>query len=63
MKIVTEEFEALFKDFPLYSQEEVKDPKVIAKLFDPCGSATWFITEYCPERKLAYGYVCGLGTD
>jgi hypothetical protein len=63
MKLITEEFEALFKDYPLYSQEEVKDPLVICKLFDPCGSATWFLTEYCPERKLAFGYVCGLGTD
>ena len=60
MKIITEEFEALFKDYPLYSQEEVKDPKVIAKLFDPCGSATWFLTEYDPKEKIAFSYVTGL---
>ncbi len=45
MKIVTPEFEALFKDYPLYSQEEAEDPLVIAKLFDPTGSATWLLTE------------------
>ncbi len=42
MKIITEEFEELFADYPLYSQEHESDPKVIAKLFDPCGSASWF---------------------
>jgi len=41
MKIVTEEFEELFKEYPLYSQEEAEDPKVIAKLFDPVGFAMW----------------------
>jgi hypothetical protein len=63
MKIITEEFIKLFKDYPLYSQEEVKEPKVIAKFFNPQGSATWYLTEYCPERKLAFGYVTGLGSD
>jgi len=29
IKIVTEEFEELFKNYPLYSQEQVKDPLVI----------------------------------
>jgi len=28
MKLITEEFEALFKDYPLYSQEHEKDPLV-----------------------------------
>jgi hypothetical protein len=37
----SKEFEALFKDYPLYSQDGEKEPKVIAKLFDPVGSATW----------------------
>jgi len=59
----TEEFEELFKDYPLYSQEHIKDPLVIAKLFDPCGSATWFLTEYDPIEKIAFGYVVGLLVD
>ena len=63
MKIVTEEFEVLFKDFPLYSQEHEKDPLVIAKLFDPVGSATWWITEYDPVEKIAFGYVTGMTAD
>lgn len=63
MKLITEEFEELFKDYPLYSQEEVKDPKVIAKLFDPCGSATWYLTEYDVKEKIAFSYVTGLQAD
>ncbi len=53
----------LFKDYPLYSQEHEKDPLVIAKLFDPTGSATWFLLEYDPIEKIAFGYVQGLIKD
>ena len=63
MKLITEEFEELFKDYPLYSQEKKSDPKVIAKLFDPAGSATWYLTEYDPVEKIAFGYVTGLQVD
>ncbi len=63
MKIITPEFEELFKDYPLYSQEESDDPIVITKLFDPCGSASWWITEYNPVDKIAFGYVTGLTAD
>ena len=63
MKLITEEFEELFRDYPLYSQEEVKDPLIVAKLFDPCGSATWYLTEYDPVEKIAFGYVTGLTAD
>jgi hypothetical protein len=30
---------------PLYSQEENPDPQVVAKFFNPCGAATWYILE------------------
>ena len=63
MKIVTEEFEALFKDYPLYSQENEEDPLVIAKLFDPCSAATWFLLEFDPVQRLAFGYVTGMTAD
>jgi len=63
MKLITDEFEALFKDYPLYSQENVKDPLVICKLFDPCGSATWFLTEYDVKEKIAFSYVTGFAAD
>ena len=63
MKLITEEFEALFKDYPLYSQEHEEDPLIICKLFDPCGSASWFLLEYDPVEKIAFGFVQGLAED
>lgn len=63
MKLVTSEFEELFKKFPLYSQEHESDPIVVARLFDSNGSAVWYLTEYDPIDKIAFGYICGLGTD
>jgi len=60
MTIATKEFIELFKGRSLYSQEEVKDPLVVAKLFDPYGSATWYLTEYNPKYKIAFGYVVDL---
>ena len=43
MKLLTKELEK--KIPPLYSQEKVKDPIVVAKFFFPAGSATWWIIE------------------
>ncbi len=32
-------------------QEEVSDPIVIAKFFNPAGAGTWYATEYDPNQK------------
>jgi len=61
--IATPEFIALFEKYPLYSQEESSDKLIIAKVFDSFGSATWYLTEYNPTDKIAFGYVTGLGGD
>lgn len=61
--LVTKAFIALFKEYPLYSQENTPDPLVIAKLFDAYGAATWYLTEFDPESNIAFGYVVGLGND
>lgn len=63
MKLITPEFEELFKEYPLYSQEDAEDPIIIAKLFDPVGSATWWVTEYDPVEKIVFCYVTGLVQD
>ncbi len=63
MKLITKEFEESFNDYPLYSQEHEEDPYVIVRLFDPCGSASWYLLEYDRERKISFGYVTGLQTD
>ena len=63
MSIINDEFTELFKDYPMRSQEKAEDPLVVAKLFDVAGSATWYLTEYDPVEKQAFGYVTGLMED
>ncbi len=43
------------------SQEEVKEPLVIAKFFNPTGAGTWYATEYDPDRRVFFGYVSIFG--
>jgi hypothetical protein len=52
----------------LYSQEHNEDPIVYVKFFNPCGSESWFFTEYdgvdiffgkffsasCPDGEFGY---------
>ncbi|HIJ23754.1 MAG: DUF2958 domain-containing protein [Gammaproteobacteria bacterium] len=62
-KLISKELVQLFKNYPLYTQENESDPLVVAKLFDAYGSATWYLTEYNPEEQVAFGYVTGLAYD
>src|SRR5437762_1899501 len=55
MKLLTRELEKRFAQ--IGSQENVEDPIVIAKFFDPTGSGTWLVTEYEPEDRVFFGYV------
>jgi hypothetical protein len=52
---MTKELEKQFKK--VGSQENVNDPIVIAKFFNPSGIGYWFATEYNPEDKIFFGYV------
>ena len=59
MKLLTDELRKQLP--PLYSQENVEDPMVICKFFDPCGSFTWFIIEFDGEDLLfckVYSHLC-----
>ena len=56
---MTPELLARFKE--VGSQEEVKDPIVIAKFFNPTGIGTWYATEYIPEERCFFGYVSLFG--
>jgi hypothetical protein len=62
MKLLTKQLEERFAK--VGRQEEVKDPIVIAKFFDPQGAATWFATEYDPIDRAFFGYATlfGLGS-
>jgi len=59
MELLTKELKARFKE--IGSQEEVKDPVVIIKFFNPCGAGTWWATEYNPEEKIFFGYASIFG--
>jgi len=59
MKLMTKELEARFEE--IGSQEEVKDPLIIAKYFNPSGAGTWYATEYNPKERLFFGYVSIFG--
>lgn len=41
----------------LYSTEDDKDPVAFLKFFNPVGRGTWYLIEYDPEERLAFGYV------
>lgn len=59
MKLITQELITRFNTVGI--QQE--NPLIIAKFFDPCGSATWYATEYEPETNICFGYVTGLFED
>ena len=55
MKLLTKKVLQRFEK--VGSQQEVSDPIVIAKFFNPTGIGTWYATEYNPVDKIFYGYV------
>ena len=59
MKLLTKEIESRFKK--IGRQENVKDPIVVAKFFNPTGIGTWYATEYEPETKIFFGYASLFG--
>ena len=61
MKLITQTLLNRFTN--IGDQSEDPNPIVIAKFFDPCGSATWYATEYDPETSICFGYVTGLAYD
>jgi len=61
MKLITDEFETLFKDYPLNSQDKESDFLIIAKLFND--SVTWYLVEYNSIEKIAFGYATETATD
>lgn len=57
--LMTKELEKRFAK--VGSQENVKDPVIVAKFFNPNGAGTWYATEYDPTRKMFFGYVSIFG--
>lgn len=59
MKLMTKELERRFAQ--VGSQEQVEDPLIIAKFFNPAGVGTWYATEYDPVTRIFFGYVSIFG--
>ncbi len=66
MKLLTQELEEKFKQYPLGSQDgKMGNAELIAKFFNPTGAGTWYITEGSKLDNGDYemfGY-CHLGDD
>lgn len=58
MKLLTK---ALLKRFKEVGRQDIPDPIVIAKFFNPTGAGTWYATEYDEEKRMFYGYVSIFG--
>ncbi|MEQ9263280.1 MAG: DUF2958 domain-containing protein [Owenweeksia sp.] len=61
MKLMTKTLKQRFAE--IGDQSEESNPLVIAKFFNPCGSGTWYATEYDPETRIFFGYVTRLQFD
>lgn len=50
---------------PLYATEHLPGPDKIAqaKLFTPWAGWTWYVVEYDPADRIAFGYVIGLEAE
>ena len=59
MKLLTKEL--LNRFAKVGRQEDVTDPVVIAKFFNPTGAGTWLATEYDPDAKIFFGFVSIFG--
>ena len=59
MKLLTKALEKKFAK--IGSQEDIKDPIIVAKFFNPIGAGTWYATEYDPKRRIFFGYVSIFG--
>jgi hypothetical protein len=47
----------------LYTTENQPDPLAVIELFTPDSSWTWFVLEYDPDERVAFGPVEGLETE
>ena len=62
MRLLTKEIENRF--IKVGCQEgKGYDAEVIVKFFDPCGSWTWYATEYDPSTREFFGHVCGFENE
>lgn len=61
MKLITKTLEDRFEQ--VGDQSESSNPIIVAKFFNPCGSQTWYASEYNKETGICFGYVTGMDFD
>jgi len=62
MKLITKAIEKATPKLYANDAKTAEETMVVAKFFNPYGAATWWMTEYDSEKKLAFGYAdLGLG--
>tara|TARA_Y100000310_G_C20563230_1_gene754129 strand:+ start:591 stop:902 length:312 start_codon:yes stop_codon:yes gene_type:complete len=59
MQLMTEELQAKIPKIGETSEQSATETQVHLKIFDPCGSWTWYVTEYAPETGECFGFVDG----
>lgn len=57
MKLMTKDLIKRFPGLRQTSNVPADKVRIIAKFFYPCGTATWYATEYDPEEQLFFGFV------
>ena len=58
MKLLTK---AILKRFEEVGRQDIEDPIVICKFFNPAGAGTWYATEYNPKDKIFHGFASIFG--
>jgi len=53
MRLMTE---TLLKRLAEVGEQDIPDPIVVAHFFNPCGSGDWYVTAYCPEDRVIFGW-------
>ena len=62
MELITKTVAKTLPALGATSEKSAERIKVPLKLFNPCGSQTWFIVEYDPSEDLAFGWAdLGMG--
>ena len=59
--LISEELKYEF--FKVGTQDDVSDPIIIAKFFNPSGAETWYAIAYNENENICFGYVTGFEYD
>jgi hypothetical protein len=53
----------LLKRFAKHGPQDVSDPVIVAKFFNPTGAGTWYAASYDPKSRLFFGFVSIFGDE